>query len=81
VLISYGPISQLLAFSLPGSGPGMDWRHTTWATVMADTTNVQQQEALAFATRCAQILRDRLSGKARDPIWLRRGTRHVASWL
>ena len=26
--------------------------------MMADTTNIQQQEALAFATRCAQILRD-----------------------
>jgi predicted nucleotidyltransferase len=32
--------------------------------VMADTTNVQQQEALAFATRCAQqILRDRFRAR------------------
>ena len=30
---------------------------------MADTTNVQQQVALACATRCAQILRDRFRAK------------------
>jgi len=41
----------------------MDWRHTTWATVMADTTNVHQQETLAFATRCARIFRDRFKAR------------------
>jgi predicted nucleotidyltransferase len=50
---------------------------------MADTTNVQQQEALGFATRCAQILRDRFRARRVIPFGsvVGRGTWHPGSDL
>ena len=50
---------------------------------MADTTNVQQQEALACATRCAQILRDRFRARRVIPFGsvLGHGTWHPGSDL
>jgi predicted nucleotidyltransferase len=50
---------------------------------MADTTNVQQHEALACATRCAQILRDRFKASRVIPFGsvVGHGTWHLGSDL
>src|SRR5215831_10565448 len=50
---------------------------------MADTTNIQQQEALAFATRCAQVLRDRFKARRVIPFGsvVGHGTWHPGSDL
>ena len=51
--------------------------------MMADTTNVQQQEALAYTTRCAQILRDRFRARRVIPFGsvVGHGTWHPGSDL
>jgi len=48
---------------------------------MSDTTNVQRQVALALATRCAQLLRDRFRARRVIPFGsvVRRGTWHPGS--